>query len=66
MIKINCNDDILTDDVIMFIAERYNTSPKTILDSFFKQNEGDGINDNSLEDNEMQIIRDLIKMYNKK
>lgn len=62
-------DEILSDDVVQFISERHHTSAQSIIDSYAAQGaeqEPQGKAAVSLEDNEVQIIHDLIDMYDHK
>lgn len=56
------------DEAVNFMADRYNTTPSCILESFMVQDgieqAKDGHNVLRLENNEMEIIRGLISTYN--
>ena len=45
---------VLQDEVVKFIAERHHTTAQYLIDH---------LSDLKLEENEAQIIRDLIQMY---
>lgn len=56
---------LLNDDVVCFIADRYHTSPKKVVECFLIQDgivseaKGDFLSF-SLEDNKMEILRGLV------
>ena len=55
-------EDLLNDEVIQYIAQRHHVTVDDVMDSFI----GNGHPKADLEDNEKNIIRDLIRMYNNK
>lgn len=59
-IKTNIKEEILDDEVIQYIAHRHHATADEVADSVTR---GDCMKVN-LEENEKNIIRDLIRMYN--
>ena len=59
-INIKNKKEVMDDEVIQYIAHRHHTTANDVVDSCV---EGDCMKVN-LEDNEKNIIRDLIRMYN--
>lgn len=63
--RINIPAELYEDEVICFLADRYHTIPKIVLQCFFVQ-EGIALQEESptdtfrLEDNEMEILRGLV------
>ena len=55
-------EDLLDDEVIQYIAHRHHATADDVVDSTIK----DDCIKVYLEDNEKNIIRDLIRMYNNK
>lgn len=58
---------ILTDDVIKYIAERHHTTEEKIMECFSNLKDKDfspGGDTLILEENELQIIHDLLNLYN--
>lgn len=56
-------DEIYQDEVVRFLAGLYHTTPRKVLQRFFEQN--DRASERTtlsfrLEENEMEIIRDMI------
>lgn len=50
----NISDKILEDEVVMYISERHHTTAQYLIAN---------LSDLDLEENEIQIIHELIKMY---
>ena len=50
----NISDKVLQDDVVKYISERHHTTVRYLIAH---------LSDLELEENEVQIIRDLIRMY---
>lgn len=68
MAESNIPGNILSDDAVRFISERHHTTTKDVMDSYAARCGENSVRHDTpikFEDNEMQIIHDLIKMYNK-
>ena len=61
-INIKNKKEVLDDEVIQYIAHRHHATADDVVDSAIK----DDCMKVYLEDNEKNIIRDLIRMYNNK
>lgn len=62
--RINIPAELLDDEIVCFLADRYHATSIDIVRTFFEQ---DGITPTEkprfrLEDNEMEIMRDLTQM----
>lgn len=60
--------NILSDDAVRFISECHHTTARNVMDSYAARCSDDLVRHDThikLEDNEMQIIHDLINMYDK-
>lgn len=60
-------EGLYDDDVVCFLAERYNVSTRDVIRRFLVQERGEASPDGSvaefiLEDNEMEILRGLTRM----
>lgn len=53
-------EEVLGDEVIQYIAKRHHVTVGDVMDSFIES----GKPKVNLEDNEKNIIRDLISLYN--
>lgn len=61
--RINIPEKIYDDEVVSFIADRYHTTPRKVIERFIKQDEPVFDADTEmfrLEENEMAILRDMI------
>ncbi len=63
--KILISSDVCTDDVICYLASRYRCTPKEIIRRFLEQErfvknpQNDNQSTVTLEENEMEILRDM-------
>ena len=63
--QIIISPELCEDDVVCFMADRYHISPQTLLRLFLMQNDtGNTECELQLEDNEMEILRDLVCFNN--
>lgn len=68
MAELNIPDMILADDALRYIALRHHAAVGEVLHSYVVRQHGSSLIDETtvgLEDNEIQIIHDLIRMYDK-
>lgn len=66
--KSNIPAKMYEDEVVCFIAERHNSCPEQIVQCFLENSETTNAHTNSigfsLEDNEMELIKNLLDAYN--
>lgn len=58
--KTSTPEKLLYDEVVQYIAHRHHVTAGEVIDSFIR----DGRPKVDLENNEINILRDLIRMYN--
>lgn len=68
MAESNIPSNILSDDAVRFISKRHNATAEDVMDSYAARFDENTVRHDTpikLEDNEIQIIHDLITMYDK-
>lgn len=61
--RINIPEEIYHDEVVCFLADRYHTTPRKVLQRFIEQNDHVPEAETEsfrLEENEMAILRDMV------
>lgn len=63
-------DRVYQDEVVCLIADRYHTDPMSIVHSFLAQSDcqmviAAGMQEIHLEENEMELLKDLLEYINK-
>ena len=54
-------EEFYQDEVILFLADRYHTTPRKVLQCFLEQNDHTSETESfRLEENEMTILRDML------
>lgn len=66
--QVNILPELREDEIVRFIAERYHISPRDVIKRFLEQEgtipgKGDKTTTTRLKDNEMEILRDLTKIF---